>query len=121
MIVIDESMVAVETENELRDVLEKENQITTVYFANDITLTKGINVLGSKEQLTIDGLYPLDGTGKIHTYTDMNSASYTDTICLSTPSNINITVKKSERDRQKLLRDCLRSRKGLSDRRRGNV
>ncbi len=93
MIVIDESTVAVETENELRDVLEKENPITTVYFANDITLTKGINVLGSKEQLTIDGLYPMDGTGKIHTYTDMNSTSYTDTICISTPSNINITVK----------------------------
>ncbi len=93
MIIIDESAVAVETENELRDVLEKENTITTVYFANDITLTKGINVLGSKQQLTIDGLYPLDGTGKIHTYTDMNSTSYTDTICISTPSSINITVR----------------------------
>ncbi len=93
MIVIDESTVAVETENELRDVLEKENPITTVYFANNITLTKGINVLGNKKQLTIDGLYPLDGTGKIHTYTDMNSTSYTDTICISTPSSINITVK----------------------------
>ncbi len=93
MIIIDESAVAVETENELKDVLEKENTITTVYFANDITLTKGINVLGSKEQLTIDGMYPLDGIGKIHTYTDMNSTAYTDTICISTPSNINITVK----------------------------
>ncbi len=93
MIIIDESTVAVETENELKDVLEKENLITTVYFANDITLTKGISVLGSKKQLTIDGLYPLDGTGKIHTYIDMNSTSYTDTICISTPSSINITVK----------------------------
>ncbi len=93
MIIIDESTVAVETENELRDVLENENTITTVYFASDITLTKGINVLGSKKQLTIDGLYPLDGTGKIHTYTDMNSTSYTDTICISTPSSINITVR----------------------------
>ncbi len=93
MIIINENAVAVETESELRDVLEKENSITIVYFANDITLTKGINVLGSKKQVVIDGFYPLDGTGKIHTYTDMNSASYTDTICISTPSSINITVK----------------------------
>ncbi len=93
MIIINESTVAVETENEFRDVLEKENSITTVYFANDITLTKGIKVLGGKKQIIIDGLYPLDGTGKIHTYTDMNSTSYTDTICISTPSNVNITVK----------------------------
>ncbi len=93
MIIINESAVAVETENELRDVLEKNNTITTVYLAKDITLTKGINVLGSKNQVTIDGLYPLDGTGTIHTYTDMNSTNYTETICISTPSIINITVK----------------------------
>lgn len=54
---------------------------------------QGITILASKTEITIDGLYPLDGTGKVHTYTDMNSASSGDTIGIRTSSSIHITVQ----------------------------
>ena len=75
MININDTTVALETSAELKSVLEGNNNITLIYLANDITLLQGITILGTKSEVTIDGLYPLDGTGKIHTYTDMNSAS----------------------------------------------
>lgn len=92
MIQINNSTVAVETDTELKNILEQENEITYIYLANNITLTRGINVLGSKKQVTIDGLYPINA-GMRHTYTDMNSASYVDTIFINSASSINITLK----------------------------
>lgn len=93
MINIDSTTVAVETSTELKTVLEENNTYTLIYLANDITLTQGITILGSKSEVTIDGLYPTDGTGTIHTYTDMNSASSSDTIGVRTASSIHITVQ----------------------------
>lgn len=93
MINIDNYTVAVETSAELKKVLEENNNITLIYLANDITLSQGITILGSKLEVTIDGFYPLDGTGKIHTYTDMNSASSGDTIGVRTSSSIHVTVQ----------------------------
>ena len=93
MINIDNYTVAVETSAELKKVLEENNNITLIYLANDITLSQGITILGSKSEVTIDGFYPLDGTGKIHTYTDMNSASSGDTIGVRTSSSIHVTVQ----------------------------
>lgn len=84
MINIDDSTVAVETSAELKSILEGSNNITYIYLAKDITLAQGITILGSKTQVTIDGLYPIDGTGTIHTYTDMNSASNADAIGVRT-------------------------------------
>lgn len=71
MININDTTVAVETSAELKSVLEGNNNITLIYLANNITLLQGITILGTKAEVTIDGFYPLDGTGKIHTYTDM--------------------------------------------------
>lgn len=93
MININDSTVAVETSAELKSVLEGNNSITLIYLANDITLLQGITILASKTEITIDGFYPLDGTGKIHTYTDMNSASSGDTIGVRTSSSIHVTVQ----------------------------
>lgn len=93
MINIDANTVAVETSEELKTVLEGNNTITMIYLAKDITLTKGIDILGSKKTITIDGLYPTDGTGTIHTYTDMNSASSTDIIGIRSASSVHITVQ----------------------------
>lgn len=63
MININDTTVAVETSAELKNVLEGNNNITLIYLANDITLLQGITILGTKTEVTIDGLYPLDGTG----------------------------------------------------------
>ena len=64
-----------------------------IYLAKDITLAQGITILGSKSEITIDGLYPTDGTGTIHTYTDMNSAGSGDAIGVRTSSSIHVTVQ----------------------------
>ena len=93
MINIDNSTVAVETSAELKSILEGTNNITHIYLAKDITLAQGITILGSKTQVTIDGLYPTDGTGTIHTYTDMNSGSNADAIGVRTASSIHVTVQ----------------------------
>ena len=62
-------------------------------MAKDITLAQGITILSSKSQITIDGLYPTDGTCTIHTYTDMNGSSNADAIGIRTASNIHVTVQ----------------------------
>ena len=93
MININDTTVAVETSAELKSVLEGNNNITLIYLANDITLLQGITILGTKSEVTIDGFYPLDGTGKIHTYTDMNSASSADAIGVRTTSSVHVNVQ----------------------------
>lgn len=93
MINIDSTTVAVETSAELKSILEGNNTYTLIYLANDITLAQGITILGSKTEVTIDGLYPTDGTGTIHTYTDMNSAGNADAIGVRTNSSIHVTVQ----------------------------
>lgn len=68
MITINDTTVAVETSAELKSILEADNTITHIYLAKDITLAQGITILGTKSEVTIDGLYPTDGTGTIHRY-----------------------------------------------------
>ena len=93
MITINDTTVAVETSAELKSILEADNKITLIYLANDITLAQGITILGTKSEVTIDGLYPTDGTGTIHTYTDMNSADSNNAIGVRTNSSIHVTVQ----------------------------
>lgn len=93
MININDTTVAVETSAELKSVLEENNTISLIYLANDITLAQGITILASKSNITIDGLYPTDGTGVVHTYTDMNSAGSGDTIGVRSASSIHVTVQ----------------------------
>ena len=93
MINIDSTTVAVESSAELKDILEGDNAYTLIYLAQDIVLAQGITILGTKSEITIDGSYPTDGTGIIHTYTDMNSSSSSDTIGVRTTSSIHVTVQ----------------------------
>ena len=93
MITINDTTVAVETSAELKSILEADNTITHIYLAKDITLAQGITILGTKSEVTIDGLYPTDGTGTIHTYTDMNSADSNNAIGVRTNSSIHVTVQ----------------------------
>ena len=93
MININSTTVAVETSAELKNILEGDNAYTLIYLANDITLAQGITILGSKSEVTIDGLYPTDGTGIIHTYNDMNSTGSADAIGVRTNSSIHVTVQ----------------------------
>lgn len=93
MININDTSVAVETSAELKTVLEGDNKITHIYLAKDITLATGISILASKTEVTIDGLYPTDGTGTIHTYTDMSSTSASETIGVRSTSSIKVTVQ----------------------------
>ena len=93
MININETTVAVETSAELKTVLEGDNKITKKYLAKDITLASGISILASKTEVTIDGLYPTDGTGVIHTYTDMNSAASGDAIGIRSASSVKVTLQ----------------------------
>ena len=87
MININDTTVAVETSAELKTVLEGNNKITHIYLAQDITIATGITILATKTQVTIDGLYPTDGTGTIHTFTDMNGSSTADTIGIRSVSS----------------------------------
>ena len=70
-----------------------DNDLFLINLKKDITLAQGITILGLKTQVTIDGLYPTDGTGTIHTYTDMSSASNADAIGVRTASSIHVTVQ----------------------------
>lgn len=93
MIIIDESTVAVETEEDLQSALSNDNGYTTIYLAEDITLSQGITILPSKTNIVIDGTYPLDGTGTVQTYTDMNSSSSGDLIKITSNSSLVITLQ----------------------------
>ncbi|MDR1917708.1 MAG: hypothetical protein LBQ05_01845, partial [Christensenellaceae bacterium] len=65
---------------ELRVALQNATAPTTIYLSNDITISSGITVPKTAGSIIIDGLYPLDGTGTIHSITDYNSGNSADTI-----------------------------------------
>jgi len=93
MIIINATTVAVETEIELRSVLSEVNSYTTIYLVNDMTLTQGVTILFGKTNIVIDGTYPLDSTGTVQTYTDMNSSHSGDTINVASSSSLVVTLQ----------------------------
>ncbi len=90
---LDSSTAVVYTASELNDVLSVSNGITTVYLGADIALTAGITISPTKTALTIDGLYPKDGAGLIHSLTGPASTSAADTIGLRAASNLSLVVQ----------------------------
>lgn len=112
MITINDTTVAVETSAELKSILEADNKIT---------LAQGITILGTKSEVIIDGLYPTDGTGTIHTYTDMNSADSNNAIGVRTNSSIHVTVQNLNVVGKKLLWSNIRFRKYSTSRCRNNI
>ena len=49
MQIINNNTVVVTTSDELKTVLEEDNNYTYIYFGNDITLTSGITINKNKE------------------------------------------------------------------------
>jgi len=93
MIIIDATTVAAETEAELRSLLSTDNNYTTIYLANNMTLTQGVIILPSKTNIVIDGTYPLDDSGTVQTFTDVNSSSSNDTISVQNSGSLVITLQ----------------------------
>lgn len=68
--------------SELKNTLENNNGITTVYFGDDITMqATGVRINPNKVNVIIDGFNPLDpGQTQPHTLTDYRSLSFYDTV-----------------------------------------
>ncbi len=89
MIIIDSKTVAVESFNELKEVLSGNNTYNYIYFNTDITLTSGISINQNKTSVTIDGTY----NGVRHTFTDMKSAASTSAIYVNSGLIKNVVFK----------------------------
>ena len=72
MKVIDSITVVVYTYSELKEALEGNNGYTYIYFGDNITLSGGVAISGTKSNVIIDGTYD----GVRHTYTDMDITGY---------------------------------------------
>lgn len=76
MEIINKKRVGVSTSEELKDVLENDNEYEFIYLMNNITLNTGIKINEKKEKVVIDGTY----NNNRYTLTGMNSTEATDTI-----------------------------------------
>lgn len=92
MKIIDNLTVVVYTSEELKTALENNNGYTYVYFGSDITLTSGINISGTKSNVTIDGTYE---NVRYH-FTDMKNLSGSSAIQAANRLILNVTVKNMD-------------------------
>lgn len=92
MKIIDNLTVVVYTSEELKTALENNNGYTHIYFGNDITLTSGINISGTKSNVTIDGTYE---NVRYH-FTDMKNLSGSSAIQAANKLILNVTVKNMD-------------------------
>ena len=92
MKIIDNLTVVVYTSEELKTALENNNGYTYVYFGSDITLTSGINIFGTKSNVTIDGTYE---NVRYH-FTDMKNLSGSSAIQAANRLILNVTVKNMD-------------------------
>lgn len=91
MTIINESTVVVYSYEELKQVLEGNNNYTLIYFGDDITITKGITISSNKANVVIDGLY----NNVRHKYIDKKSVSTADVITV-TSSTKYVIVKNMD-------------------------
>ena len=91
MQIIDNNTVVVTTSDELKTVLEENNDYNYIYFGNNISLTSGITINKNKEKVIIDGTY----LNTRYTYTGMDSIENTDVITAS-PTNRMIIFKNMD-------------------------
>lgn len=89
MTIINDATVIVFDSNELKKVLEENNNYTYIYFGNDITLTTGIKISNTKINITIDGTYE----SVRHNLIDKKSASTSDSIIA--PSTLKTIIVKN--------------------------
>lgn len=76
MNIINRKTVTVFTSDELKEVLENNNDYEYIYLEADITLKSGININPNKSKIVINGTYK----DQMHTINGMNSSKTTDTI-----------------------------------------
>lgn len=79
MNIINRKTVTVFTSDELKEVLENNNDYEYIYLEADITLKSGININPNKSKIVINGTYK----DQMHTINGMNSSKTTDTIVAS--------------------------------------
>lgn len=73
--------------DELKTALSQDNGITTVYLGADIDMKSGgIAIHAAKTRVVIDGVSPLDESGKIHTLSEYASSLNTDCMRLTSSS-----------------------------------
>ncbi len=92
MKVIDSITVVVYTYSELKEALEGNNGYTYIYFGDNITLSGGVAISGTKSNVIIDGTYD----GVRHTYTDMKNLSAANTINVANKLTLNVIVKNMD-------------------------
>lgn len=92
MEIIDNNTVVVTSSEELKNILENNNSYTYIYFGNDITLTSGIKISGTKNNITINGTY----NNNRYKFTDMKSLSTANVIAVSNKLTLNVTVKNMD-------------------------
>ena len=88
MRIINGDTVIVSTSDELKNILETDNDYEYIYLENDITLESGIKINSNKSKITINGTYQ----NTLHTLTGINSSEVTDTI-ISSSSTKEIKIK----------------------------
>lgn len=76
MEIINKKRVGVSTSEELKEVLENDNEYEFIYLMDNITLSSGIKINEKKEKVVIDGTY----NNNRYTLTGMNSTEMADTI-----------------------------------------
>ena len=79
MKIINDKMVGVSTSEELKDILENENEYEFIYLMANITLSSGIKINEKKEKVVIDGTY----NNIRYILTGITSTEATDTIMAS--------------------------------------
>lgn len=79
MEIINDKMVGVSTSEELKDILENENEYEFIYLMANITLNSGIKINEKKDKVVIDGTY----NNIRYTLTGITSTEATDTIMAS--------------------------------------
>ncbi len=91
---LEEISVVVNNYSELASAITGNNNYNTIYLNADIEMTARINFPTTKTDLTINGTYTNEqGVTVRHTLTDMNSASITDSIYISSAtSETNVTL-----------------------------
>lgn len=89
MTIINDSTVVVSSSTELKEVLEKDNNYTYIYFDSNITLDSGIAISSSKTKVTINGLY----NGITHEFIDQKKLGTGDAIRVTSPNTVNVIVK----------------------------
>lgn len=88
MEIIDDNTVVVQTSDELKLVLEEDNNYNYIYFGSDITLSSKININENKKHIVIDGTYG----GNRYTYKDLNNVDKTEVITANIKNEV-IVVK----------------------------